>query len=101
MRNLNFNHLRYFWTVAHEGNVGRAATKLRLAQPTVSAQVRALERNLGVRLFEREGRRLVLTDTGREVLAYADEIFRVGQELMASVSGGASVPLYSPPITTG
>ena len=72
---LNYHHLLYFWTVAREGSVARAAGKLRLAQPTVSAQVNALEASLGERLFERQGRGLVLTEVGRTAYQYADEIF--------------------------
>ena len=79
---LNYHHLLYFWTVVREGGVSRAAEKLRLAQPTVSAQVKLLEDTLGQPLFDRQGRRLVLTDTGRVVYRYADEIFGIGRELM-------------------
>src|SRR3954464_657371 len=59
---LNYHHLLYFWTVVREGGVSRAAEKLRLAQPTVSAQVKVLEDTLGQPLFDRQGRRLILTD---------------------------------------
>ena len=82
---LNYHHLFYFWTVAREGGVARAAEKLRLAQPTVSAQVNALEDSLGERLFEKQGRGLVLTDVGRTVYHYADEIFALGRELVDTV----------------
>ena len=82
---LNYHHLRYFWTVAREGGVARAAEKLRLAQPTVSAQVNALEAALGERLFEKQGRGLVLTEVGRVVYQYADEIFVLGRELLDTV----------------
>lgn len=61
---LNYHHLLYFWTVVREGGVSRAAEKLRLAQPTISAQVKALEDAFGQRLLDRQGRRLVLTDAG-------------------------------------
>ena len=84
---LNYHHLLYFWTVAREGSVARAAARLSLAQPTVSAQVRALEDALGEPLFTRTGRRLVLTDVGRVVLRYADEIFATGRELLDAVRG--------------
>jgi LysR family transcriptional activator of nhaA len=94
---LNYHHLLYFWTVVREGGVSRAAEKLRLAQPTVSAQVRLLEESLGDRLFERQGRRLVLTDVGRLVYRYADEIFGIGRELLETLkrrpSGGRPLPL--------
>jgi LysR family transcriptional activator of nhaA len=84
---LNYHHLLYFWTVVREGGVSRAAEKLRLAQPTVSAQVKLLEDTLGQPLFDRQGRRLVLTDTGRVVYRYADEIFGIGRELMETLKG--------------
>ena len=79
---LNYHHLLYFWTVVHEGSVARAAEELRLAQPTVSGQIRALEEALGEKLFTRSGRHLVPTDVGRVVYRYADEIFALGRELM-------------------
>ncbi|MCC7010454.1 MAG: transcriptional activator NhaR [Acidobacteria bacterium] len=84
---LNYHHLLYFWTVVREGGVSRAAEKLRLAQPTVSAQVRQLEQAIGERLLERQGRRLVLTDVGRLVHRYADEMFGIGRELMETLKG--------------
>lgn len=94
---LNYHHLLYFWTVVHEGGVSRAAEKLRLAQPTVSAQVKLLEDMVGERLFERQGRRLVLTDVGRLVYRYADEIFGIGRELLETLkgrpTGGRPMPL--------
>ena len=79
---LNYHHLLYFWTVAHEGSVARAAEELRLAQPTISGQIRALEASLGEKLFTRSGRHLVPTEIGRVVYRYADEIFALGRELM-------------------
>ncbi len=79
---LNYHHLLYFWTAAREGGVTRAAKKLRLAQPTVSEQIKRLEELLGSPLFERKGRSLVLTDFGRTIYGYADEIFSLGRELM-------------------
>lgn len=87
---LNYHHLLYFWTVVREGGVGRAADKLRLSQPTVSAQVRALEERLGEKLFARVGRRLVPTDVGQVVYRYADEIFSLGRELVETVHGRAT-----------
>lgn len=84
---LNFHHLFYFWTVAHQGSVTRAAAELGLGQPTVSAQLRSLEDDLGEKLFRRVGRNLVLTDAGREALRYADEIFSLGRELLATMRG--------------
>jgi LysR family transcriptional activator of nhaA len=79
---LNYHHLLYFWTVVHEGSVARAAEQLRLAQPTVSGQIRVLEEALGEKLFTRSGRSLVPTEVGRVVYRYADEIFSLGRELM-------------------
>ncbi|HEY1600967.1 MAG TPA: transcriptional activator NhaR [Pirellulales bacterium] len=84
---LNYHHLLYFWQVAREGSVVRAARALHLSQPTVSAQVRALERALGQRLFQKQGRGLVLTEVGRQVLRYAEEIFALGRELTEVVGG--------------
>lgn len=84
---LNYHHLLYFWTVAREGGAAAAARKLGISQPTVSAQIRALERSLGHRLFERAGRGLVLTEMGRNVLQYADEIFTLGHDLLDMVRG--------------
>jgi LysR family transcriptional activator of nhaA len=86
---LNYHHLYYFWTVVREGSVSAASRKLRLAQPTVSGQVRALEEALDVQLFHRRGSRLVLTDTGSHVYRYASEIFELGHELQESLSGRA------------
>ena len=79
---LNYHHLLYFWTVAREGTIARASQELRLAQPTISGQIRALEDQLGEKLFQRSGRNLVLTDMGRVVFRYADDIFSIGRELM-------------------
>lgn len=97
---LNYHHLLYFWTVVQAGGVSRAAEKLRLAQPTVSAQVKLLENMVGDKLFERQGRRLVLTDVGRLVYRYADEIFGIGRELLETLKGRPAVgrPL---PLTVG
>lgn len=84
---LNYHHLLYFWAVAREGSVTRASEQLHLAQPTVSGQLKALEEALGEKLFERSGRRLVLTDVGRVVFRYADEIFSLGRELQDTLKG--------------
>lgn len=84
---LNYHHLLYFWTVARAGSVSAAAAELRLAQPTISSQLRALEDHLGEKLFHRTGRRLTLTETGRVALRYADEIFGLGRELMDTLKG--------------
>ncbi len=89
MEHLNFHHLRVFWTVAREGGVTRASEKLHVSQPTVTTQVRALERALGQKLFTRSGRRLALTDLGRAAYRYADEIVGLGQELVDRMKGGS------------
>lgn len=85
MERLNYGHLLYFWMVARERTVARAAMLLRLAQPTLSGQIRALEGALGEKLFERAGRGLRLTEMGDVVFRYADEIFALGRELAESV----------------
>jgi LysR family transcriptional activator of nhaA len=79
---INYHHLLYFWVTAREGSITRASERLRLAQPTVSGQIQSLEKAVGEKLFLRQGRRLVLTETGKLVLRYADQIFTVGQELV-------------------
>jgi LysR family transcriptional regulator, transcriptional activator of nhaA len=84
---LNYHHLLYFWTVVREGSISKAAEKLRLTQPTISAQIRQLEESLGQRLFQRQGRTLVPTDVGRLVYRYADDIFNIGRELLETVRG--------------
>jgi LysR family transcriptional activator of nhaA len=78
---LNYHHLLYFWVVAREGSIAAATRKLNLTQPTISAQLRQLEESLGEKLFEKSGRGLVLTESGRIALRYADEIFALGREL--------------------
>ncbi len=87
---LNYHHLRYFWAVAHEGSVTRAAARLHTTQPTVSDQLRKLETALGQRLFARVGRALVITGVGKLALRYADEIFSLGEELSRTV--GSQTP---------
>ena len=84
---LNYHHLRYFWTVAKEGSLRRAAEVLRVSQPSISAQIHVLQKTVGENLFRRSGRGLTLTETGRLVLGYADEIFSLGQELMSVLKG--------------
>jgi len=83
---LNYHHLFYFWNVAREGSVVKACEKLHLAQPTISGQIRALEKAMNEKLFARSGRNLVLTDVGRIVFRYADEIFTIGKELTDTLS---------------
>jgi LysR family transcriptional activator of nhaA len=87
---LNFHHLYYFWRVAKEGHLTRVAQTLHVSQSALSAQIRQLEERLGAPLFERQRRRLQLTDTGRLVLSYADDIFGLGQELLGHLQGQSS-----------
>ncbi len=82
MEFLNYHHLRYFWVVAKEGGLRKAADKLHVSQPTISAQIAALEGVLEEKLFRRGGRSLTLTEAGHRVLSYAEEIFSLGQELL-------------------
>ncbi|WP_426178078.1 LysR family transcriptional regulator [Massilia sp. TWR1-2-2] len=84
---LNFHHLFYFWRVAKVGHLTRAAEELHTSQSAISAQIRQLEERIGEDLFIREGRRLTLTDTGQLVLAYADNIFGLGQEMLGRLEG--------------
>ena len=78
---INYKHLHYFWSVAKEGGVARASERLNLTPQTISGQLTVLENCLGVVLFNRVGRNLELTETGRLILSYADEIFSLGSEL--------------------
>jgi LysR family transcriptional activator of nhaA len=87
MRGLNYNHLYYFWVVAREGSVVGASKALFLTPQTVTGQLRALERTLGGRLFTPAGRGIALTELGRTVFGYAQEIFRLGAEMQAAVGG--------------
>ncbi|HMP81514.1 MAG TPA: transcriptional activator NhaR [Verrucomicrobiota bacterium] len=82
---LNYHHLRYFYVVAKEGSLSRAAAKLHVSQPSISEQIRELENALGEKLFRRDGRNNKLTDTGQVVFNYAEEIFTLGRELMSTV----------------
>ena len=78
---VNYKHLHYFWVVAKEGGIARASERLHLTPQTISGQLSLLENHLGISLFSRVGRNLALTETGRLVLSYADEIFSLGGEL--------------------
>lgn len=82
---LNYNHLYYFWVIAKEGGVTAACQKLRLAQPTLSGQLKQFEKFLGQSLFERKSRKLILNDVGKLVFDYADAIFKMGDEMTHSV----------------
>lgn len=84
---LNYHHLLYFWTVVTEGGVAKAAGKLRLSQPTISAQVNQLEDALGTALLRREGRGVSMTESGRLVFRYADDIFGLGREMLETLRG--------------
>ncbi len=86
MSDMNYNHLRYFWAVAHDGNLTRTAAKLNLSQSALSVQIRKLEDRLGHALFERRGRQLHLTEAGRITLDYADTIFDAGKDLLGTLS---------------
>ena len=87
LEQLNFHHLFYFWRIARLGHLTRAAQELHTSQSSLSAQIRQLEERLGDALFTREGRRLVLTETGHLVLAYAENIFGLGQEMLGRLQG--------------
>ena len=89
MRHLNYNHLLYFWTVASEGSIARASEVLHVTPQTISGQLKLLEEVVGEPLFQRAGRGLALTDTGRVVNQYAQEIFSLGAELAQRVHQGA------------
>ncbi|WP_271881752.1 LysR family transcriptional regulator [Phaeobacter italicus] len=82
---LNYHHLRYFWAVAHDGNLTRTAQRLNLSQSALSVQIKQLEERLGHPLFDRRGRQLHLTEAGRITLDHADAIFATGQELIATL----------------
>lgn len=84
---LNLKHLRYFWAVASHGTIVQAAEALFITPQTISGQLRELESQVGAELFRKEGRQLVLTETGRLVFSYADEMFRLGMELQDVLSG--------------
>ena len=90
MRHLNYSHLQYFWSVAREGSVVKAAESLNLTPQTISGQLKLLEESVGQPLFDRVGRRLVLSEMGHVVMEYADEIFSIGAELSQVVKGQKS-----------
>ncbi len=85
MEFLNYHHLRYFWAVASEGGLTQASKKLNVSQPTICTQVQSLEDFLGEKLFRRNGRHLVLTETGHKVYSYAEEIFSLGSDLLNTI----------------
>ncbi|MEZ6055421.1 MAG: transcriptional activator NhaR [Planctomycetaceae bacterium] len=87
---LNYHHLMYFWMAAKEGSISRASELLHLAQPTVSSQIKKLEKSIGIDLFDRVGKSLVLTETGHIVFRYAEDIFGIGRELLDTLRGQPS-----------
>lgn len=91
MTSLNYNHLRYFWAVAQDGNLTRTARRLNLSQSALSVQIRKLEERLGHPLFERRGRQLHLTEAGRIALDHADAIFATGDELLGTLQQTGTV----------
>jgi LysR family transcriptional activator of nhaA len=96
MSSMNLKHLRYFWAVATHGSIARASEVLYLTPQTISGQLRELEQQLNAKLFQKSGRNLILTDTGRVVFSYADEMFRLGDELQDVLAGrtpGAALTL--------
>lgn len=84
---LNYHHLLYFWTTAREGSIARAAERLHITQPTLSKQLGQLETAVGQKLFQRVGRSRELTEMGRTVFRYAEEIFSLGEELQDVIRG--------------
>jgi len=88
MSRLNYHHLYYFWRVASEGNLSRVAEQMHVSQSALSAQIKTLEASSNTRLFERQGRSLVLTEKGRQVMRYAHDIFARGEELEAFLQRG-------------
>jgi LysR family transcriptional regulator, transcriptional activator of nhaA len=85
MAQLNYHHLRYFWAIAHQRSLTKAAQQLHVSQSALSIQLKQLEQRLGQQLFERRNRQLVLTEAGRIALAYADSIFQAGEELIGTL----------------
>ncbi|MEW4456326.1 LysR family transcriptional regulator [Bremerella sp. JC817] len=109
LQDLNFLHLFYFWSAVRQGSITAACDHLHLSQPTVSSQIRKLEKTLGHELFDRSGRDLQLTEVGRTVFEYADEIFSAGREMLGSLRGlpteralrlSVGVPMYVPKLIT-
>lgn len=94
---LNYHHLYYFWISAREGSIVKSSEKLFVSQPTISAQIKALEDSLGEKLFDRAGRRLVLNEAGHIAVKYAEDIFGLGKELRDTLKGRPSskVPVLS------
>jgi LysR family transcriptional activator of nhaA len=91
---LNYHHLYYFRIIAQEGSIAKASQKLRLGQPTLSTQLKQLEDALGQSLFDRKRRKLYLTEAGKTALKYAEEVFRLGDEMIEALRDrvGSSKP---------
>ena len=85
MRNLNFNHLKYFWAVAHDGTLTRAAHRMHVSPSAMSVQIQKLEHQIGHGLFDRVGKQLMLTEAGRIALDYADTVFNLGDEFLSTL----------------
>lgn len=109
LQDLNFLHLFYFWMVVRHGSITSACERLHLTQPTISTQIRKLERSIGHELFSRAGRELELTEVGKSVFDYADEMFAVGREMLGALRGVPSkralrlhvgVPMVMPKLIT-
>ena len=86
MASLNYNHLRYFWVIAQEGGLARAAQRLNVAPSALSVQLQKLEQQLGHRLFDRAGKRLALTEAGRIALDYANTVFQAGSSIRSTAA---------------
>lgn len=95
MNRLNYHHLYYFWQVAKQGNLTRTAELLHISQSALSSQIKQLEQSMQVTLFQREGRKLLLTDSGYQTLKYAEDIFSRGAELEHLLTQGLQ-PEHSP-----
>ncbi|PQO29464.1 LysR family transcriptional regulator [Bremerella cremea] len=109
LQDLNFLHLFYFWVAVRQGSITAACEHLHLSQPTVSSQIKKLEKSLGHQLFDRSGREQQLTEVGAMVMEYADEIFSTGREMLGSLRGmeteqtlrlNVGVPMYVPKLIT-
>ncbi|MGR8930115.1 MAG: LysR family transcriptional regulator [Gammaproteobacteria bacterium] len=87
VQRINYQHLYYFWAVAKYGGISAACEILHLAQPTISGQLAVFEQSVGAKLLRKQGRKLVLTETGRAVFHYADEIFALGREMQHMLTG--------------
>ncbi len=100
---LNYHHFRYFWTIAHEGSIAAASRKLRVGQSALSMQLKQFEETIGVQLFHRQGKNLILNDAGVLALQYADRIYALGERFLNAVdafqegaSGGMAASRVGP-----